>query len=200
MPGHVPDPDPRAAARLSTLSLRQAPRWVQVLAGATLALVAAYTVSVLPGMPGRPGTIPLWETWVRSAAYAGAAALCVRPRPPRHGGAPRVARAVRRAVVLHGRAMSASASSTRDGAVPYVSFADALWLGFYPLAYVALVLLVRGRARHFHRSTWLDGLVAGLAAAAFSAAIAYDVLISHAGGRAARRRGQPRLPDRATCC
>ena len=60
----------------------------------------------------------------------------------------------------------------------------------------AAVLLVRGRARHFHRSTWLDGLVAGLAAAAFSAAIAYDVLISHAGGRAARRRGQPRLPDR----
>jgi hypothetical protein len=69
-----------------------------------------------------------------------------------------------------------------DGAVPYVSFADAMWLG-YPLSYVGLVLLVRSRARHLHRSTWLDGLVAGLAAAAFSAAIAYDVLMSHAGGR-----------------
>ena len=70
-------PDPRAAARPSTLSLRQAPRWVQVLAGATLALVAAYTVSVLPGMPGRPGTSALWESWVRSAAYASVAALCL---------------------------------------------------------------------------------------------------------------------------
>jgi hypothetical protein len=65
---------------------------------------------------------------------------------------------------------------------PLRPFADVLWLGFYPLSWIALVSLVRGRARHFHRSTWLDGLVAGLAAAAFSAAIAYDVLLSHAGG------------------
>jgi hypothetical protein len=34
-----------------------------------------------------------------------------------------------------------------DGPVPYVSFADAVWLGSYPLAWFALVLLVRGPAR-----------------------------------------------------
>ena len=55
----------------ATLSLRREPRWVQGLLVATVAIVAAYAVSVLRRMPGRPGTIPFWETWVRSAAYAG---------------------------------------------------------------------------------------------------------------------------------
>src|SRR6185312_8066216 len=166
----------------ATLSLRRAPRWVQGLLVATVAIVAAYAVSVLAGMPGRPGTIPFWETWVRSAAYAGAAAVC--------GARAVLVPAERRAWAAMAAALGSYTAgyvgfgiAYSDGAVPYVSFADALWLGFYPLSYVGLVLLVRGRARHFHRSTWLDGLVAGLAAAAFSAAIAYDVLISHAGGR-----------------
>ena len=171
-----PDLEPRS------LTLRDAPRWVHAVLAATVAIVAVYAISILPGMPGRPGTIPLWETWVRSAAYAGTAALCA-------------ARAI--LVPAERRAWSALAAALAsymvgyvgfgivysDGDVPYVSFADALWLGFYPLSWIALVSLVRGRARHFHRSTWLDGLVAGLAAAAFSAAIAYDVLISHAGGQ-----------------
>ena len=166
----------------ATLSLRRAPRWVQGLLAATVAIVAAYAVSVLPGLPGRPGTIPFWETWVRSAAYAGAAAMC--------GARAVLVPAERRAWAAMAAALGSYTAGYigfgivySDDAVPYVSFADALWLGFYPLSYVGLVLLVRGRARHFHRSTWLDGLVAGLAAAAFSAAIAYDVLISHAGGQ-----------------
>jgi diguanylate cyclase (GGDEF)-like protein len=166
----------------TALSLRHGPRWVRGLLIATVAIVAVYFVSVLPGMPGRPGTIPFWETWVRSAAYAGAAAICA-------------ARAVLvRAERPAWTAMSAALVSytagyvgfglvySTDAQAPYVSFADALWLGFYPLSYIALVLLVRDRVRHFHRSTWLDGLVAGLAAAALSAAVAYDVLISDVGG------------------
>jgi diguanylate cyclase (GGDEF)-like protein len=166
----------------TTLSLRHAPRWVHVLLGATILIVAAYALSVVPGMPGRPGTIPFWETWVRSAAYGGAAALC--------GARAVLVPSERRAWAAMAAALASYTAGYvgfgivySDGAVPYVSFADALWLGFYPLSYVGLVLLVRGRARHFHRSTWLDGLVAGLAAAAFSAAIAYDVLITHVGGK-----------------
>jgi len=165
-----------------TLSVRRGPRWVRVLLAATVAVVAAYALSTVPGMPGRPGTIPLWETWVRSAAYAGAAILCAARAA--------LVRADRGAWSLMAAALGSYTAGYvtfgivyADGPVPYVSFADALWLGFYPLAWVALVLLVRGRARHFHRSTWLDGLVAGLTAAAFSAAVAYDVVIAHAAGR-----------------
>ena len=153
-----------------------------MLAGAILALVAAYTVSVLPGMPGRPGTSALGESWVRSAAYASVATLCLARALL--VTADRCAWLALSAAPWSYTAGSVGFGIVYDGAeeVPYVSFADALWLAFYPLAYVALILLVRGRARHFHRSTWLDGLVAGLAAAAFSAAIAFDVL--EAGGRA----------------
>jgi diguanylate cyclase (GGDEF)-like protein len=50
---------------------------------------------------------------------------------------------------------------------PYPSIADGLWLAFYPFAYVALVLLVRGRMRGRGRATlWLDGLLASLTIAA----------------------------------
>jgi diguanylate cyclase (GGDEF)-like protein len=164
----------------SALSIRHAPAWVLVVLAAAVVIALAYFVSTLPGMPGRPGTIPFWESWVRSAAYAGAALLCLSRAI--------LVRADRRAWA----AMSAALISYTAGYVsfgivypddpPYVSFADALWLAFYPLSYVALISLVRGRARRFHRSTWLDGVVAGLAAAAFSAAVAYGVIIREAGG------------------
>src|SRR4051812_8880246 len=50
---------------------------------------------------------------------------------------------------------------------PYPSIADALWLSFYPITYVALVLHVRSRMRGQRRAgLWLDGLVASLAVAA----------------------------------
>ena len=119
-----------------SLTLRGAPRWVHAVLAATVAIVAAYGISILPGLPGRPGTIPFWETWVRSAAYAGAVALCA-------------ARAI--LVPAERRAWSALAAAVAsymagyvgfgivysDGDVPYVSFADAFWLGFYPLSWIA---------------------------------------------------------------
>jgi uncharacterized membrane protein len=41
--------------------------------------------------------------------------------------------------------------------IPIPSVADGLWLGFYPLAYVAVVLLVRSRLSGLRRVMWLDG-------------------------------------------
>lgn len=55
------------------------------------------------------------------------------------------------------------------GHVGEPSPADPLLLGFYPMAYVSIVLLVRARVRRFHPSLWLDGLVAGLGVAALGA-------------------------------
>jgi hypothetical protein len=51
---------------------------------------------------------------------------------------------------------------------PYPSVADAMWLGYYPFAYAAVVRLLH--ARHFRISapTWLDGLIAASCAAAFA--------------------------------
>jgi hypothetical protein len=44
---------------------------------------------------------------------------------------------------------------------PSPSLADLLWLSFYPLAYVAVVLLVRRRVHRVQASMWLDGIVGG---------------------------------------
>jgi diguanylate cyclase (GGDEF)-like protein len=52
------------------------------------------------------------------------------------------------------------------------SWADLAFMGFYPLAYVALVLMLRSRVRAVRMSTWLDGVVTGLTAAAFGASFA----------------------------
>jgi diguanylate cyclase (GGDEF)-like protein len=65
---------------------------------------------------------------------------------------------------------------------PYPSPADLLWLSFYPLAYVALVLLVRRRVQRLQASMWLDGLIGGLGAAALAAALAFHTILSATGG------------------
>jgi diguanylate cyclase (GGDEF)-like protein len=165
------------------LSLRRAPRTVHVVLVLTLVLIGAYCVSVLPGMPGRPGTSALWEGWIRPAAYAGAALVCaLRAVVVRERRAPWVLLAAAVGSYTLGY-LSFGIVYGGDDHVPYVSFADALWLAFYPLSYGAIVLLVRDRARHFRRSMWLDGLVAGLAVAALSASVAFEVLISDVGGQ-----------------
>jgi len=52
-----------------------------------------------------------------------------------------------------------------------VSFADVLYLTMYPCFYVALGLLARSRLRGMRMAMWLDGLIAGLAAASVGAAL-----------------------------
>ena len=62
--------------------------------------------------------------------------------------------------------------------------ADALYLGFFALSYVAVVLLVRGETRRLSSPTWLDGSVAGLGAGAVCAAFAFSAIVrqTHASG------------------
>jgi diguanylate cyclase len=52
-----------------------------------------------------------------------------------------------------------------------VSFADGLWLGFYPLAGGGVVVLVRAHAVGVGLGPWLDGVVGGIAAAAIGATL-----------------------------
>ena len=59
---------------------------------------------------------------------------------------------------------------------PIPSLADAFYLCFFPLAYVALVLVVRGEARRLTAANWLDGAAAGLGAGALCAAFAFNAV------------------------
>ena len=62
------------------------------------------------------------------------------------------------------------------------SVADLFYLAFYPLAYIAVVLYIRREAQRLSAPSWLDGLVAGLGAAAVCATFAFHSIVHSAGG------------------
>src|SRR5580658_831464 len=64
------------------------------------------------------------------------------------------------------------------------SWADASYLCFYPLAYVGVVMFMRGEVRKLTTPSWLDGLVAGLGAAAVCSAFAFHAILRATGGDA----------------
>ncbi|HTT86816.1 MAG TPA: EAL domain-containing protein, partial [Acidimicrobiales bacterium] len=64
---------------------------------------------------------------------------------------------------------------------PVPSWADLSYLIFYPLAYVGVVMFMRGEVRKLASPNWLDGIVAGLGAAAVCSAFAFHSLV-HATG------------------
>ncbi|MGY2065534.1 putative bifunctional diguanylate cyclase/phosphodiesterase [Blastococcus sp. SYSU DS0619] len=66
--------------------------------------------------------------------------------------------------------------------VPRPSWADVLQLAFYPLTFLALLLIIRSRVRRLTANLWLDCLVTGLTAGAVAAALALGDLLGSAGG------------------
>jgi diguanylate cyclase (GGDEF)-like protein len=68
---------------------------------------------------------------------------------------------------------------------PVPSLADVFYIGFYPLAYVATVELLRAAMGRLSRPNWLDGVVAGIGAAAVCAAFAFHSILHAAGGSVA---------------
>jgi diguanylate cyclase (GGDEF)-like protein len=64
------------------------------------------------------------------------------------------------------------------------SLADAFYVCFYPLAYAAIVLMLRKEIKRLLPATWLDGAIAGLGAAAVCAAFAFHAVFRSLGGDA----------------
>jgi len=67
---------------------------------------------------------------------------------------------------------------------PVPSWADAGFLGFPPLLFAGLVLLLRARIRNLATTLWVDGVTAALAAGAVSAAIVVQAVLDAAAGDA----------------
>jgi two-component system, cell cycle response regulator len=67
---------------------------------------------------------------------------------------------------------------------PFPSPSDALFLAFYPAAYLALVLLRRSRAGRIESLAWLDGVIGALAVAAVTAALVFPPVLDALGGSA----------------
>ena len=75
-----------------------------------------------------------------------------------------------------------SAETIGGGNPPTPSPADLFYLLFYPLACVAIILLMRIEVRRLPLTAWLDGVMTGLGAAAIVAAFAFDTISSSASG------------------
>ena len=68
---------------------------------------------------------------------------------------------------------------------PTPSLAEVFYLGFYPLAYAAVLMFIRGDARSLTVPNWMDGAIAGLGAAAACAAFAFHNIVTSTGANPA---------------
>ncbi|MHB1570503.1 MAG: methyl-accepting chemotaxis protein, partial [Solirubrobacteraceae bacterium] len=72
---------------------------------------------------------------------------------------------------------------TLNGAsAPTLSVANFLWAGFFPLAYIGVMMLVQRDVRKLTAANYLDGVVAGLVTAAALVAFFFHTIATAAGG------------------
>lgn len=164
---------------LSGLSQRE--RRVVLVGGLlALCLLLAFTAHVAVGLGG-PGSDSLFNTWIYCALMLASAAACllraalVRPE--------RLAWALLGVGLLlyAGGEIYYAAVLAEQATVPIPSLADGGYLAFYPLAYVALIVLLRARIGTFPAARWLDGAIVGSAVAALAAAFALGPIVDAAG-------------------
>jgi diguanylate cyclase len=156
------------------------PLWLKLLAGMCVVLCAAFAVSVIPGV--RHGEVAFWDTWVYDAVSVVSTLVCF--------GRAAIRRAERAAWIAIGLALLTSTAgditwsvlAAGGGDPGQPSLADIPWVGFYPLGYAGLAMLVRSRVTAAQTTSWLDGLVSGLALASVVAAVAWDTIASGATG------------------
>jgi len=145
-----------------TTSLLRATAWL------TLVLGAVYGITLLPGVRPTPGYQAAVDWWLNMTVDGLViVVLALRTLIDRRD---RAAWAVMTAGLV-----AAFAASTAYFAyyqyldpIPSPSWADAGWLIFYALLAIGLVLRLRTRARSMPFSLSLDGLIAGLTAAALA--------------------------------
>jgi diguanylate cyclase len=150
-----------------------------------LLALAAFVISTIPGVRPKPGYNFMLDGILNNLVYALSAAVCyVRARkattfrPSWH-------------ILALGLALYGAGNIYWTFAIrplnpePFPSFADLLWVSFYPLAFASLVLMVREHFKRFSLSLWLDGIVGGLAAAAGAAAAILGPALSNTAGSTA---------------
>ncbi len=159
------------------------PAWARVAAVAVPVLAVLYAATLLPGVRG-DGPVFVWwlEFGVGDGVIVATGLLCLtrsllvrRARPAwlMLGASPLL-------YVLGDLVYYAFLQGSATP--PYPSWADACWIGAYPLLAAGLVLLA-GDGLHGARLTmWLDGLTGGLAAASLLGAVLLGPVLSSTGG------------------
>ena len=150
-------------------------RFILIITGGWIAACEAHALG-LRWLPIGP------QKWLHLVAMAIGAALClvraaVRPRE-------------RMAWLLIGLGVFAWAFGElyftvvlwNDSAPPVPSPADGGYLSLPPLIFVGLILLARSRIKGLPKTIWADGITAGLAAGALSAAIVFKPVLAAVTG------------------
>jgi diguanylate cyclase (GGDEF)-like protein len=166
-------------------ALQQATRttkWIWTGFALLSLLMVAYLISLIVRTPAQQWT---WlDGWSICAIEAVASFMCIARGLNRHPG--------RAAPLALGFALLSwtigdvfLTFESLGGKTPSTpSWADLFYIGFYPLAYVAAVQILRKAMGRLSRPNWLDGLVAGLGAASVCAAFAFHSIVHAAGGSA----------------
>jgi diguanylate cyclase len=166
----------------STRHISRADRVFHVLAAL---VVGSFVVSTLPGVRPHPGYSLLLDGVLNNIAYAVAPILClVRARRSTTMRSSWSALAIGLALYGGGNIYWTVLIRPLDPE-PFPSVADGLWLSFYPLAFAALVMILRQHTEKFTLSLWLDGIVGGFAVAALAAAAIIGPVLATSGGTVA---------------
>lgn len=150
-------------------------RWITGSYAAATVLLVAYGISLVARPHGH--TWPLVDNWGVDGFEMALACLCLGRAAVRGPGR---WLALPLGLGLLGWALGDvvwTVESIGGASPPTPSTADIFYLALYPLAYVAVMLVLRRQLGTFHRSLWLDGAVAGLSAAAICAAFAFDTIL-----------------------
>ena len=174
---------PRSLAASAARRVGDAPRAIWVVFGVMGALLVTYFASLI--LRGPDQDVAFVDGWLVAAFEIAASALCIsRAFGSRRGRA--VPLTLGLGVLSWSIGDTLLTAQSAGGATPPIpSLADLFWLGFYPVVYVALVLLMRRHIRRLAPATWLDGAVAGLGAAGVCAAFAFNTILHSVGGNAA---------------
>jgi diguanylate cyclase len=179
MNGMTPDTiAPAVSAAESAMFLHRRER-VWVVYGVIGVLLLAYAISLIVRTPAEQWT---WlDGWSLTGLELIASLMCIYRGLDRRPG--------RAVPLLLGFSILSwtigdfvlTAESLGGANPPTPSYADIFYLAFYPLAYVATFMLLQRGLGRLARPAWLDGVVAGLGAAALCAAFAFHS-IEHVAG------------------
>jgi diguanylate cyclase (GGDEF)-like protein len=154
-------------------------KWIRTGYLLLAVVLVAYLISLLVRSPNQDWT---WlDGWTVSAIEAVASLMCIARGLNKHPG--------RAAPLALGFALLSwtigdillTFESFGGKTAPTPSWADLFYIGFYPLAYIAAVQLLRKAMGRLSRPNWLDGVVAGLGASAVCAAFAFHDIVHAAG-------------------
>jgi diguanylate cyclase (GGDEF)-like protein len=157
---------------------RSAPGWVWASYAALGVLLTAYLASLVFRSAEQRSLVV--DGWMVATFELAASALClVRAFTQQRGRTIPLIFGLGMLSWTIGDFTQTAESVGASAATP--SLADAFFLGFYPLTYVALVLTIRRGVSRLIPASWLDGAVAGLGAAAVCASFPFNAILNSEG-------------------